>query len=159
MGSNQEINYWLKPIGTSADNKSLNQEKKADFAERCFGLKYCQFKYKVEKIKDGDILICYLSGVQQLIYVSEVKGGCGYYKEPKNTAEERWPYYVNVKTYPSLLLDNKIYLKDLKNKYLADDAVTKCISVTGAKDFKEIRRRDRLALDKDFSKFILAQIK
>jgi len=163
----QDVNYWLKPIGTADDNKKCFKNKDFEaFVQMCFEMNECQFKHKTEQIKKGDILICYLSGLQQIIFVSEITEAKNNFKyseaeRRKNPAKKRWPYYAKVKGIESkgLLLSKNIYLRDLKKNYFNDTESERFLSLKKDKDFKRIRQRDRLQLDPDFAAFVLNEIK
>lgn len=162
-----QINYWLKPIGTAVDNKKHCKDKKfATYVKLCFENKECQFKRNTEQINKDDILICYLSGLQQIIYISEVTEDGSADKYPieerqNDPTKERWPYHVNVKTLRNtgLLLNKNLYLQALKSMYLTEINQERVLTIQGDKDFKRIRQKDRLELDLNFAEFILNEIK
>jgi len=157
--TNEEINYWLKPIGVTYDpiteDRIFNQKK----------LDLYFSKVKPSGVKIGDIIITYGVGVTKIL---------SYYKvtsEPKHLSEkilkaapqrERWPWFVwgdnlSVK-YGEIWASKNLTLHNLVSEFQSID-ITNVLTKVGGKTLGAFNRGlDKIKIRNEFAEYLIGKI-
>lgn len=143
------LTIWLKPLGKSKEIQNMTVKEIENFISLRKQDNVCQFKDNTQNIKVGDILIFYVVKVRKVICIRKVT-------EPgvKENSNWNWPWNVGIEKIDGIYdldsTDNyKIYdlLSDFLYKY-----PNSFVDKYNNKNFKQIRRQDRLELTKEFGK-------
>lgn len=140
---------WLKPLGTSDEIKNMTSEQIINFIAQRQKDKRCLFRNNPENVKVGDILICYIVKIRKVICIRRVSSS-----PAKASSNPQWPWSVNIAK-----IDGILDIK-LKDNYQIDDLLSDFlmkypngyVDHYNNKDFRQIRRSDKLKLTEKFGK-------
>jgi HKD family nuclease len=148
---NDNVNYWLKPIGVTNDLISWDRV----FDEVDSDLHFSKLRPK--GVKKNDILIAYAVGHLNILSIYKVKS------EVKNTGNinDRWPYYVIGENLTPFYGQNwnvqNINVTNQKNDFLKDIGLN--ITPSGKNSYGSLMRgADKLRLTTEFGKYIINKI-
>jgi hypothetical protein len=151
LGVNNNINYWLKPIGVTGDIISFN----AVFDKIDEDLYFS--KQKPVGVKINDILISYAVGHKNILSVYRVKS------EVKSTGRkhDRWPYYVIGENltpfYGQDWNEYKIGISNQKNEVLEKGLFD--ITPSGKNSFGSLMfGADKLKIIPEFGRYLINKI-
>jgi len=155
---NNEISYWLKPIGASNDPV---------LEDRLFGNHFDRMHFSKTSptgVKPNDILITYGVGTTKVLSIYEVTTSPIHVTQEEIDEEgadwiERWPWYVNAKNLTPNFGGNwpkyNLYISSLKEKYL-DTYPNENITAVGGKTLGALNYgHDKLKLSPRFAKYII----
>lgn len=148
---NQNINYWLKPIGVSGENIPWNRV----FDEIDSDLHFS--KLKPRGVKKNDILICYAVGHSNILSIYKVKSDVKY----TGNKNDRWPYYVvgeNLTPYYGQNWNSQdITITNQKNAVIKQGKFN--ITPSGKNSFGSLMRgADKLKLTPEFGEYLINKI-
>lgn len=89
-------------------------ERFVDYGARVTGFRDLRWKH-IQKLKPGDYLLCYLSGLSKWIGVLEVESD-PYLDTTRIWDEDLFPCRVNVRLLTKLNLDNAVPIKELSDR-------------------------------------------
>ena len=145
--ANKTNKVWLKPLYTTDMITQKNEQELINLKESRKCDTVCHFRNEPYEIQVGDILICYIVRVRQVLFVRRVTSN------PSKTAPDwQWPWSVNIEPIDAI--------KDLEatDKYKIDDFLPDFFSkypngyvdFYKNRNFKQLRRQDKLKLTTEF---------
>ena len=159
--SNQEPNYFLKPIGTSED--PIRIEDQEDFSKLHQNLHFS--KKKPNGVIKGDYLITTAVGPGSIISYFKVTGGTEHVTEKEielDPSLERWPWYLEGKNqsqnFAKLWWLHNIHRQDLVDSFVQDNPGVP-ITIAGGFTLGTLQwGNDKVHLSPDFGKYIISKI-